>query len=406
LALAPQWTNVLFDFALVEMVRLAGAAAAQRLAVSLCVLIFFWGAFAYVNRTAGRGPWNLTPILAMLAYGWVFHAGFLNFYLSLGLCLWALAALGPRPSRAALWAIPLLPLAWTAHGLPVFWAAGIAVFVWARRRWLLWVGVASLILLRIAITVRYPVRWLPTQLLGIAGTDQFWIYTSRYAFVMAAATCLVAVLLVRARKGWEPAVLSAAAVLLIPASVYLPGYQPGLTFVAERMSLTVPLALAPVLAAREPPRALRAALIALAALYFAMLYIDTRALNRIEDAVTRAVRAVPAGARVVSLLDEPSLRLNALAHVADRPCIGHCFSYANYEPSSAAFRVRIQGDTRLAVSDYNDSYALQTGSYIVRRRDLPLWAVALCGSEICARPVREGDKLTQTPLRISDPRWR
>jgi len=29
-----------------------------------------------------------------------------------------------------------------------------------------------------------------------------------------------------------------------------------------------------------------------------------------------------------------------IAHSVDRACIGHCFSYSNYEPSSGQFRVR------------------------------------------------------------------
>jgi hypothetical protein len=39
----------------------------------------------------GRPAWHQLPCTAMLAYGWVFHMGFFNFYLSMGLCLWALA---------------------------------------------------------------------------------------------------------------------------------------------------------------------------------------------------------------------------------------------------------------------------------------------------------------------------
>ena len=64
----------------------------QRLAVSLAVLIFVWGALAFVSKVSGRRAWHLLPCLTMLAYGWVFHMGFFNFYLSLGLCFWALRA--------------------------------------------------------------------------------------------------------------------------------------------------------------------------------------------------------------------------------------------------------------------------------------------------------------------------
>ena len=129
-----QTTNILFDLMLGGLFRLLGAEAAQRIAVSLAVLIFVWGAFAFVRGGRGRRPWHLMPCIAMLAYGWVFHMGFFNFYLSLGLCFWALAlALGlrlrgawPRPS-------PILALAYLAHALPVVWTAGLMVYLLAGR---------------------------------------------------------------------------------------------------------------------------------------------------------------------------------------------------------------------------------------------------------------------------------
>src|ERR1700675_2231158 len=41
-----QWTNTLFDLILTCLFQMAGMAAAQRIAVSLCVLNFVWGGFA------------------------------------------------------------------------------------------------------------------------------------------------------------------------------------------------------------------------------------------------------------------------------------------------------------------------------------------------------------------------
>ena len=49
-----------------------------------------------------ENPTHLMPGVAMLAYGWVFHMGFFNFYLALGLCFWALAiAWNSTPARLA-----------------------------------------------------------------------------------------------------------------------------------------------------------------------------------------------------------------------------------------------------------------------------------------------------------------
>ena len=41
-----QWNNVLCDMALLQLGNLAGLAAAEKIVVSGCVLIFFWGVFA------------------------------------------------------------------------------------------------------------------------------------------------------------------------------------------------------------------------------------------------------------------------------------------------------------------------------------------------------------------------
>src|SRR5882672_11182295 len=91
LVLAPMTTNVLFDLILGWLFRIAGSEPTQRIAVSLAVLIFFWGAFAFISAASGRRPWFIAPCLLMLAYGWVFHIGFFNFYLAVGLSFWALA---------------------------------------------------------------------------------------------------------------------------------------------------------------------------------------------------------------------------------------------------------------------------------------------------------------------------
>ncbi|HUO32825.1 MAG TPA: hypothetical protein VMU80_26665, partial [Bryobacteraceae bacterium] len=87
LTIARQSNNILFDLMLSRLLNAYGAAAAQRIAVSIAVLVFFWGSFAFVwtYSRERRAPWGLAPCLAMLAYGWVFRMGLFNFYLSLGL---------------------------------------------------------------------------------------------------------------------------------------------------------------------------------------------------------------------------------------------------------------------------------------------------------------------------------
>src|ERR1035437_9212200 len=102
LVIVSQTTNILFDLMLGGLFRLFGAELAQRISVSVAVLVFVWGAFRFVSVAGGRPAWHLLPCIAMLAYGWVFHMGFFNFYLSMGLCFWVLAVVWEwRHRRAA-----------------------------------------------------------------------------------------------------------------------------------------------------------------------------------------------------------------------------------------------------------------------------------------------------------------
>ena len=91
LVVAGQATNVLFDLMLGGLFRSLGPDLAQRIAVSVAVLIFIWGAFAFASAASGKRAWPVLPVIVMLAYGYVFHMGFFDFYLSLGLCFCGLA---------------------------------------------------------------------------------------------------------------------------------------------------------------------------------------------------------------------------------------------------------------------------------------------------------------------------
>jgi hypothetical protein len=58
-------------------------------------------------------------------------------------------------------------------------------------------------------------------------------------------------------------------------------------------------------------------------------------------------------------------------------CVSHCYSYANYEPLTAQFRVRIVGESPLVTMTFEDSWAMQTGADTVKPRDLPLCLITL-----------------------------
>src|ERR1700744_6145137 len=63
LYLARQFSNVLFDFLLLQLSSFFGFCIAEKVAVGFCVLIFFWGVFALVSAVADDSQWLLMPCI-------------------------------------------------------------------------------------------------------------------------------------------------------------------------------------------------------------------------------------------------------------------------------------------------------------------------------------------------------
>ncbi len=392
LAVVTQTTNVLFDLILAGLFKIMGAEAAQRIAVSLAVLIFIWGAFAFAASVSGRKPWQILPCIAMLAYGWVFHMGFFNFYLSLGLGFWALALLWVPSVRRVIAAVMILLVACVAHALPVLWAGGLAAYLLVGRRmsaklrvYAIAGSLAAMLILHLAIGSRMLTRWSPQQVVLMSGLDQTWVFDGKYYLVLLGLMLIWGSMFLNLihGKGREVAssmpfqlcLISAAAVAILPTSVLIPGYKHVLAYIAERMSLGVGICVCAMLASVRMRRFEQYGLVVVTLLFFGFLYRDERALNSFEDRMEGAVAVIPEGQRVVSALDDPTMRINALTHMIDRVCVGRCYSYANYEPSTAQFRVRATAQNPYVAYTYEDSWMLQVGMYVPKPADLPLYQV-------------------------------
>jgi hypothetical protein len=395
LVVANQATNVLFDGILSALFRALGPDLGQRIAVSIAVLTFVWGAFAFVSAAAGRRAWSLLPCIAILAYGFVFHMGFFDFYLGLGLSFWGLAlAWDMHPKRIAA-ALAVFVLAFLAHALAFAWGAAFLAFLWAakrmgesRRLQVTGTALGALIAARILVSGAWATRWSPGQLALITGADQLGVFDVKYfALVLALLVVWVLMLaeLIRQKGGRQIRlglplqlfILSAAGVFLLPGAISIPGYRHALMFIAERMSLAAGVCICALLASAKARPLQQWAMAAVAVVFFGFLFHDESALNAFEGRMQRMVMQLPPGQRVVSGADDLSLRVNALTHMIDRVCIGHCYSYANYEPSTWQFRVRAAAPNPYVIADYAESFALQNGQYIVKPRDLPLYEVTL-----------------------------
>ena len=408
LVIVSQTTNVLFDLMLSALFKVLGPEAAQRIAVSIAVLVFVWGAFAFVSAASRTRPLHMLPCIAMLAYGWVYHMGFFNFYLSLGLCFWVMALLWDLSWKRIAAAAPILVLAYLAHGLPVVWTAGLLSYFFVARRvgpksrglvtaiWLL-----CLVLFHIVIGRALTIRWSVHQLAVSTGLDQVWVFDGKYYLVLIGLLLVWGLLFLEMmhRIGgreivsgipFQLCVISAMAVFILPGTVLIPGFRHALVYIAERMSLGVGICVCALLGSARPRPFVRYAMAAVAVLFFGFLFRDERVLNSFEDRMQDTVAHIPPGQRVVSGVDDPDLRVNALTHMIDRVCLGRCYSYANYEPSTAQFRIRTQGNSPIVLSSYGDSWNLQQGKYVLQERDLPIYKVDLEKGRLVIRDLEAG----------------
>jgi hypothetical protein len=417
LEIVRQSTNILFDLMLGGLFRLFGAEPAQRISVSIAVLTFVWGAFRFVSVAAGRRAWPLLPCIAMLAYGWVFHMGFFNFYLSLGLCCWVLSLVWEWKPRGIAFAVPLVVLAYLAHALPVVWMAGLLLYqvlashvsprgrVYITAAWLL-----ALVIIHIVAGKTMFTSWSPQQIKMSTGVDQVSVFDGKYCFVLIGLLVVWGLLFLDLLRKAGPqevvsgiafqfCVISAAAVFILPTTVHLPGFQHKLVYIAERMSLGVGVCVCALLAGAIPQRFERYALVGLAAVFFGLLLRDERILNTIEDRVDRAIAALEPGQRVISAIDDPGLHVFAVTHMIDRACINRCFSYANYEASTTQFRIRARSRNPIVTVSYDDSWHMQDGSYLVKPQDLPMLQLFRdSDGRFLIRSLPAGVKCGSTPL--------
>lgn len=416
LELAPQFSNVLFDWWLEGLWRIGGPGFAEKAAVSISVLLFFWGAFFLVGRLTERSAWPSSPLLAMLAYGWVYHQGFFNYYLACAFGFWAigLAVSGGAAALAA--AAALLAAAAVGHLMGAVLAAAFAAFLLARRKlplesgkWLLLGGFLGVAAVGAGLPVLLPAVRMTARWLHVSGVTPFLVYGPRYfaPAVLLALFWITAALWTAARfrrRAFDPpaaslALLTMAGLVFLPTSLVWPGTRHSLFFIDWRLALWFTLFLHMWLIARLPSRFTLGACSAAAAIYFVFLASDWHALGRTERAFHEAVRQLPPGSRAITDVTTIPSGMNPMLHMIDRACIGHCFSYGNYEPASAAFRLRVQPGSPVVLDSPRDVFALMEGRYIVRPGDLPLYGVLIRQAATFAlevRPLQAGEKVHRT----------
>lgn len=420
--IASQHTNILFDILLSGLGSIFGLQAAEKLAVSLAVLTFFWGTFALVSAAVRRPPWSLLPCIALVTYGWTFHLGFFNYYLSLGLSFFGLALWWRGKGRERLSLLLIAPFVFIAHPLGLIWllcaATYIAIVEMLRRpryQWVLCFAVAAfLFAAHIYFPHHYVVDHGARPFYCFNGADQLVLFGERYRVLaralLAFALVSITVDLIRRRResGFlkyysipiQLYVLAMFSVLVLPDAIHFPPPTATIALLTERFTSITAVIGCCVLGGMQPRKWHFAAAAAIAAVFFAFLYRDTAIVNRMEAQVARLVTKLPPNQRVLATIEPfPGSRI-LNQHIIDRACIARCFSYGNYEPGSGVFRVRATPGNPYVLDSYELATETEQGDYLVQPRDLPLYEVYQCsenGTEICIRALKAGQYNGETP---------
>jgi len=414
-----QWKNVLFDLMLLQFAKILGFSAAEKITVSLCVLVFFWGVFTLASVATRRRPWFLLPGLAMLTYGYVFHMGFMNFYLSLGLASFGMAALWRGSKRGIGIAILLAPITLLAHPLGFLWllTAGAYRLLWPRMSgWMEWLPPAGAIAIGLIVRwvlLRHPewqADWPESPFVQWNGADQFWIFRAQTRYVemaIVAFVILASALDFSSRKTERingkdrrlfPEFYAVAFCLtsLLPESLRPDPNAGWIGMLVSRLTLISAIFAFGWLATLRPRAWHLVGLAAFAAVFFTFLYRDTGLAERLEENAERITQRLPYGTRVLATILEPDDFRVATIHVVDRACIGHCFLYSNYEPATKQFRVRVKEGSPVVVASDDDSEDMQFGSYEVQDEDLRLKQIYQCDpadwTRLCIRDLKAGEK--------------
>jgi hypothetical protein len=415
LHLGRQYTNVLVDLLLSKLFPYFGAIGTERLVVGLCVLIFFWGAFAFASAAARRAAWNAAPLLAMVAYGAIFHWGFFNFYLSAGLSFFALAIVVSGTGKDLILLPVLLALSAVAHPLGAACLLALGAYLAALR----WIPAKhhlpmTMLLVGFAFGVwAYLVRhFLVLQreihMYWLLGADQLVVFGRGYLWlgVAALATCAVCVFMALRKTPiadilpWLQFYLAIALVVAFaPGGLASESTFGMMGYLPDRGSLYSAVALATLVACCRPRLWFTASCAILAVIFFTAIYHDTGILDRRNTKVAELVSACP-GRRVIAMIRPiPGSRIHE-DHALDRACIGQCYAYTNYEPSSGQFRLRADPGNRFIEMDQDALDAIQDGSYIVQPRDLPVYEVYQCGAgvnDLCLAELHDGQQIGDVP---------
>src|SRR6202521_4665548 len=311
------------------MANLVGIAAAEKIVVSAGVLIVYWGVFALIRTIAERTPWFLAPCIAMLAYGYSFNMGFMNYYLSLGLACFGLALFWGARGREWIYGTLLLPFILLAHPIGFAWLVGTLAYVKVRARLTGWwrfllpmaaaSGLLGVYWFMAGHAAKYLVDWDRGPFYVYNGADQLALYGPRYFYLAGTAFffglfCLVVDLYGEKHDGsrwrrfelpFEFYIVAFCATALLPESLRPSPDGGWIGLLGSRLTTISAIFGLCVLGLLKPRKWHLAGFGVGAIVLFAFLYQDTGWINRLEANAEQLVSNLPPGTRVIATVWGP-----------------------------------------------------------------------------------------------------
>jgi hypothetical protein len=263
--------------------------------------------------------------------------------------------------------------------------------------------------------------------MGWTGVDQSLLHGWPYVPVAVGFLLFSVVLLGSPENRWRAIVsvpaqvyfLTAVAVVVMPFSIRASMESAWAGIISQRLSLFSGVLLLAVLSRSSYRRWFLLAGLLTAAIFFAALYCDIGWEARAEAKTEKLVKTLPEGDRVVSFADlfnggefgnlpagegrlahltrrvmSLNLRSSPWTHLVSRACLGHCFDYMNYEPSTNQFRIHSEPGNPVVLATYVQIDEMDSGNYLVKASDLPLYALIRCGpdpEDIVMEPMAIGE---------------
>ncbi len=410
LYLRPQFSNILFDWTLSALLRHFSPLTTVRIACSIAVLTFFWGAFSLISAAAKRPAWSLAPLLAMFTYGIVFNFGFFNMFLSVAFSLFALAILWAGKRWDFLLLMLIVPLTFVAHPLGTAFVVSFGIYLLLLRvsgtRIQVVLSVAAFLLFYLARV--YAVRHLPVlparnQYQFFAGFEQTILFGTEYESLALIALGAAAIMVVLELRAWRenfaavrPWVLAylllAGCVAVVPEGFHMQGQLGLMGLMPARLSLYSAVFVCCLLSLCKPRAWHPVTFLGLAVVYFSFLYTDTARFDRLAAKTERAVQQFSSPPRVIQNVLFTNNNLFTVRFI-EQACIQHCWIVNNYEILSGQFRIRAHPGSPYTLRS-EDWVLLDHGLYRVKAEDLPLKEIHRCGpamEDVCIGDLREGD---------------